>query len=148
LHAAFIALQLPDMDGLTVAHEVHCIAAIASVRILLVAAVSQRPDPNLLRTVGIAGHLIKPFKQSRLREALRALSAGESLMGSPNLVEALPLTINPNGRSLRLLLAEDNLVNQKLIARLLAKLGYHNVQLVSDGAQAVQAMRNAAIAAR
>ena len=35
------------------------------------------------------------------------------------------------------------MVNQKLIARLLAKLGYQNVQLVSDGAQAVQAMRNA-----
>jgi len=137
--AAFIALQLPDMDGLTVAHEVHCIAAIASVRIILVAAVSQRPDPNLLRTVGIAGHLIKPFKQSRLREALRALSAGESLMGSPNLVEALPLTINPNGRSLRLLLAEDNLVNQKLAVTQLRRLG-HSVAVASNGRETLQAL--------
>jgi CheY-like chemotaxis protein len=72
---AFIDLQLPDMDALTLAHEIHAEEAIAGVKIVLIAPVSQRPDPGLLRTVGIAGHLIKPFKQARLREAIRALAA-------------------------------------------------------------------------
>ena len=137
--AAFIALQLPDMDGLTVAHEVHCIESIASVRIVLIAAVSQRPDPNLLRTVGIAGHLIKPFKQSRLREALRALAAGESLLGGTHMVTDMPLSPGLGGRSLRLLLAEDNLVNQKLAVTQLRRLG-HSVAVASNGRETLQAL--------
>jgi CheY-like chemotaxis protein len=137
--AAFIALQLPDMDGLTVAHEVHCIESIASVRIVLIAAVSQRPDPNLLRTVGIAGHLIKPFKQSRLREALRALAAGESLLGGTHMVTDMPLSPGLSGRSLRLLLAEDNLVNQKLAVTQLRRLG-HSVAVASNGRETLQAL--------
>ena len=140
--AAFIALQLPDMDGLTVAHEVHCIAAIASVRIILVAAVSQRPDPNLLRTVGIAGHLVKPFKQSRLREALRALAAGESLLSGPSPTSSVSRTNTPTGRSLRLLLAEDNLVNQKLAVTQLRRLG-HSVAVASNGRETLQALQQA-----
>ena len=138
--AAFIALQLPDMDGLTVAHEVHCIAAIASVRIILVAAVSQRPDPNLLRTVGIAGHLVKPFKQSRLREALRALAAGESLLSGPSPADSISRTNTPTGRSLRLLLAEDNLVNQKLAVTQLRRLG-HSVAVASNGRETLLALQ-------
>ena len=138
--AAFIALQLPDMDGLTVAHEVHCIAAIASVRIILVAAVSQRPDPNLLRTVGIAGHLVKPFKQSRLREALRALAAGESLLSGPSPTDSISRKKTPSGRSLRLLLAEDNLVNQKLAVTQLRRLG-HSVAVASNGRETLQALQ-------
>ena len=141
--AAFIALQLPDMDGLTVAHEIHCIEAIASVRIVLVAAVSQRPDPNLLRTVGIAGHLIKPFKQSRLREALRALAAGESLLGGHGPAEADPTSQGPAGRPLRLLLAEDNLVNQKLAVTQLRRLG-HSVAVASNGRETLQALQREA----
>jgi CheY-like chemotaxis protein/HPt (histidine-containing phosphotransfer) domain-containing protein len=141
--AAFIALQLPDMDGLTVAHEIHCIEAIASVRIVLVAAVSQRPDPNLLRTVGIAGHLIKPFKQSRLREALRALAAGESLLGGPGPTETLPTSQGPNGRPLRLLLAEDNLVNQKLAVTQLRRLG-HSVAVASNGRETLDVLQREA----
>ncbi|MEY3546965.1 MAG: hypothetical protein RLZZ313_1326, partial [Verrucomicrobiota bacterium] len=140
--AAFIALQLPDMDGLTVAHEVHCIAAIASVRIILVAAVSQRPDPNLLRTVGIAGHLVKPFKQSRLREALRALAAGESLLSGPSPTDSISRKKTPSGRSLRLLLAEDNLVNQKLAVTQLRRLG-HSVAVASNGRETLQALQQA-----
>lgn len=140
--AAFIALQLPDMDGLTVAHEVHCIAAIASVRIILVAAVSQRPDPNLLRTVGIAGHLVKPFKQSRLREALRALAAGESLLSGSSPTGSISRTNTPTGRSLRLLLAEDNLVNQKLAVTQLRRLG-HSVAVASNGRETLQALQQA-----
>ena len=140
--AAFIALQLPDMDGLTVAHEVHCIAAIASVRIILVAAVSQRPDPNLLRTVGIAGHLVKPFKQSRLREALRALAAGESLLSGPSPADSISRTNTPTGRSLRLLLAEDNLVNQKLAVTQLRRLG-HSVAVASNGRETLLALQRA-----
>jgi CheY-like chemotaxis protein/HPt (histidine-containing phosphotransfer) domain-containing protein/anti-sigma regulatory factor (Ser/Thr protein kinase) len=140
--AAFIALQLPDMDGLTVAHEVHCIAAIASVRIILVAAVSQRPDPNLLRTVGIAGHLVKPLKQSRLREALRALAAGESLLSGSSPTGSISRTNTPTGRSLRLLLAEDNLVNQKLAVTQLRRLG-HSVAVASNGRETLQALQQA-----
>ena len=137
--AAFIALQLPDMDGLTVAHEVHCIESIAAVRIVLVAAVSQRPDPNLLRTVGIAGHLIKPFKQARLREALRALSAGESLLGTTGPIGAAPRPDAPSGKALRLLLAEDNLVNQKLAVTQLRRLG-HSVSVAANGRETLEAL--------
>jgi PAS domain S-box-containing protein len=137
--AAFIDLQLPDMDALTLAHEIHAEEAIAGVKIVLVAPVSQRPDPGLLRTVGIAGHLIKPFKQARLRETMRALAAGESLLATTGVVEPAPAKPAPQGRPLRILLAEDNVVNQKLAVIQLKRLG-HSVHVASNGRQTLEAL--------
>jgi len=137
--ATFLDLQLPDMDALTLAHDIHAEDSIARVKIVLVAPVSQRPDPALLRTVGIEGHLIKPFKQARLREALRALAAGESLIATTNVVEAVPQRPAPQGRPLRILLAEDNVVNQKLAVIQLKRLG-HSVVVASNGRQTLEAL--------
>jgi PAS domain S-box-containing protein len=137
--AAFIDLQLPDMDGLTFAHDVHALDSIAGVRIVLIAPVSQRPDPNLMRTVGIAGHLIKPFKQSRLREALRALAAGESLIAASGVTDSTSSRTARVGRPLKLLLAEDNIVNQKLAVTQFKRLG-HSVTVASNGRQTLEAL--------
>lgn len=132
--AAFIALHLPGMDALTFAHQVHAEEALARIQIILVAPVSQRPDPGLLRTVGIAGHLIKPFKQSRLHETLRALAAGENLLGTTAVTEISLPRMDPQGRVLNILLAEDNLVNQKLALIQLQRLG-HSVTVTNNGLQ-------------
>jgi PAS domain S-box-containing protein len=136
---AFIDLQLPDMDALTLAHEIHAEEAIAGVKIVLITPVSQRPDPGLLRTVGIAGHLIKPFKQARLREAIRALAAGESLMATTGVVEPTPAKPSRVGRPLRILLAEDNVVNQKLAVIQFKRMG-HSVHVASNGRQTLDAL--------
>ncbi|MEI6355891.1 MAG: response regulator, partial [Verrucomicrobiota bacterium] len=139
--AALVELQLPDMDGLTFAHEAHSLPGLATLHVVLLAPLGQRLDPGLLRTVGIAGHLVKPVKQARLRDVIGRLLRGEDILAESEtrrfaktgVVDALSGAVRP----LRLLLAEDNVVNQRVALTLLKKLG-HTAVVASDGLAALE----------
>ncbi len=139
--AALVKLQLPDMDGLTFAHEAHSLPGLASLHVVLLAPLGQRLDPGLLRTVGIAGHLVKPVKQARLRDVIGRLLRGEDILAESEARRFATTGIEdglPNGtRPLRLLLAEDNVVNQRVALTLLKKLG-HTAVVASDGLAALE----------
>ena len=137
--AVLIELQPPDMDGLTFAHEAHSLPGLASLSVVLLAPLGQRLDPGLLRTVGVAGHIVKPIKQARLREVVGRLMRGESL-----LTAADTRRFSQNGipgtaatRPLRILLAEDNVVNQRVALMMLKKLG-HSAALAGNGLEVLE----------
>jgi two-component system sensor histidine kinase/response regulator len=135
--AVLIELQPPDMDGLTFAHEAHSLPGLASLSVVLLAPLGQRLDPGLLRTVGVAGHIVKPAKQARLREVVGRLIRGESLLTSAD-----TRRFSQNGltgaaattRPLRIVLAEDNVVNQRVALIMLKKLG-HSPTLATNGVE-------------
>ncbi len=141
--AALLDMQMPEMDGLTLARAIKADPLIAGVNLVLLTSLCSRLDREDRVSSGIRICLAKPPKQARLFEALSTV-----LAASPEPSEAEPASqdsapsARPAGGSaasrLRVLLAEDNPVNQRLALRQLEKLGYA-ADAVMNGNEAVEA---------
>jgi two-component system, sensor histidine kinase and response regulator len=100
----------------------------------------QRGDAARCEELGIAAYLLKPVRQSELREAIaRVLSIKEHAEILPMITQYSLQESRGSERSLAILLAEDNAVNQKLAIRLLEKRGHH-VTLAANGREALAAL--------
>jgi signal transduction histidine kinase/CheY-like chemotaxis protein len=126
-------VQMPEMDGFTLLEKIRDRAGSEGPRVVLLTSSGQ--GGVLGRKLGAAGYLTKPVRQSDLRVViLKALDTR---------VEAatrIPVPTAPPSRQLRVLVAEDNAVNQRLACRLLEKHG-HTVVLVDNGYDAVATMK-------
>ncbi|HEX2064512.1 MAG TPA: response regulator, partial [Acidimicrobiales bacterium] len=132
------------IDGLDVARAVAADPALADVRTVLLTSSAQRGELRRSREAGVHGYLTKPVRHSHLRGALATVlaggEAGEDLVTQDRLAEAR------NRRRARLLLAEDNPVNQKVAARMAEKLGF-GVDVAPTGVEAVEAVAEHSYAA-
>lgn len=137
---ALVDLTLPDQDGLALIHEAHLLSGLDSLRVVLLVPLGQRLDQGLLRTVGVSAQLVKPVKQSRLRDVVRHLIQGDlpDPTDDTRFLSASSVQ-HTSARPLRLLLAEDNLVNQKVAGALLKKLGYR-ADMVGNGRMVLEAV--------
>ncbi|HEY0551715.1 MAG TPA: ATP-binding protein, partial [Verrucomicrobiae bacterium] len=132
-------MQMPGMDGLTLASAIKNEPALARTRTIVLAPFGQRLDHELMEEAGVSQCVIKPAKRSRLLDAL-VTSTDTTFTNAPHVAprETMPaVRPNPAAKSLRILLAEDNAVNQKLALRQLHKLGYQ-AEAVSNGAEVLQ----------
>ncbi len=134
--------NMPQMDGFMFAERLATtISASKRPTVLMLSSAGQRGDAARCRELGIKGYLLKPLKRSELLQAMvTTLSAPQ---GEPK-AEALVTrhTVREAGRTLRILLAEDNAVNQRVASRLIEKQG-HLVIIAPDGQEAVNAWRRA-----
>ena len=105
-------------------------------RIILLTSIGRTYPAGLRQSLGLAGCLTKPVRESELREALQSVFA-TSTEGLPPSIKNEQSLVPSNGA--RLLLAEDNLVNQKVAVRQLQKLGYI-VDVVDNGREALAAL--------
>jgi signal transduction histidine kinase/CheY-like chemotaxis protein len=121
---------LPDQDGLELAQEL-CRAQPGMPPMLLVSVAVDILDDDALQQAGIVAHMIKPISLGNLHSRLVRLFGGEQQWPAPDAVLASEL-----GASLRVLVAEDNPINQIVLGGLLSKLGVESV-FVDDGKQAV-----------
>jgi PAS domain S-box-containing protein len=131
---------MPEMDGFMLAEEIRLQPALAGVVIMMLSSADRQGDNSRCRGLGIKLYLTKPVKQAELRDSLMT-ALREPLRTPPPRSpsrESLPEPA-PMGKDLKILLAEDNVVNQKLAKRLLEKQG-HRVTVVEDGAAAVRAV--------
>jgi signal transduction histidine kinase/DNA-binding response OmpR family regulator/HPt (histidine-containing phosphotransfer) domain-containing protein len=136
---AILDVQMPDMDGFQVATAVRGEKAIARTNLLMLTSAGQRGDGERCRELGIRGYLTKPISRSDLLEALGTVLAGSpEEAGTPEVVTRH--TIAESRRSLRVLLAEDNPVNQQVAVAMLVKRG-HEVHVSSNGREAADAVR-------
>jgi CheY-like chemotaxis protein len=135
---AFLDLQLPDMDGHALALEIRNDPLLNPVRIVLLAPLGQRLDPETLRSSGIRGFLVKPIKRARLYECLRHLTdGGDALTAAFQTRTALGSRVPRMSTALRLLLVEDNLVNQRVARAQLKRLG-HSAEVANNGIEALE----------
>jgi signal transduction histidine kinase/CheY-like chemotaxis protein len=150
--AILLDAMMPEVDGFQFAAAIRQEAAFADIPILLLTSADRPGDLVRCRELGIAAYLLKPVKASELNQALaKVLVRSSSVVGSPtgntsseNKREAdgersvQPTSATPGStRSFRVLLAEDNPVNQHVAVRTLERMG-HVVTVVSNGRAAVE----------
>ncbi len=128
-------LQIPGMDGFEVAERVKARPFGADAEIILLTSVGQKGDTRRCKELGISGYLLKPVKQLELLEAITMALGQPSREGGPVITRHI---IREAHRKLSILLAEDNIVNQKLAVKILEKRGYR-VAVASNGREAVDA---------
>jgi CheY-like chemotaxis protein len=137
-------INMPVMDGFALIEKIRQRPALSAAVVVMLTSAGHRGDAAKCSALGISGYLLKPVRQSELREAMVKLLAAPEKPAPTSLVirhslESSPLAVS----SLRVLLAEDNPVNQRLASRLLEKRG-HKVHIVGDGRQALEALENQA----
>ncbi|MBK9926893.1 MAG: PAS domain S-box protein [Anaerolineales bacterium] len=134
-HFVLLDMQMPGMDGEQLARAIKSDPSIKNVKILILTSMGQRGDVGRLEALGVSGYLLKPVKQQMLFDAVIAVWNNPEEESS-NLVTRHTLS-ETRKLGLRLLLAEDNTINQKLAMVLLQKAGY-SVDAVGNGAQAFE----------
>ncbi|MFS8084831.1 MAG: response regulator, partial [Acidobacteriota bacterium] len=141
---AILDLIMPGMDGFELARAIKADPNLSSMRMVLLTSAGQRGDGVEAREAGIAAYLTKPVKQSRLFDCLTTVCStpepDDTYGATPsNLVTKHTLKErNPMSHKL-ILLAEDNIVNQKVATRQLQKLGYR-ADVVANGREAIEAL--------
>jgi len=138
---AILDFRLPSMDGLELARTIRQNPKFGSPKLLLLSSVGKRGDAKLAREAGIDGYLTMPVSLSNLHECL-ALLMGEAPKGddSNSLVTLHKLAELKSQTRLRVLVADDNHINQKVVASLLENMG-HRAEVVGNGKEAVEAYK-------
>jgi len=129
--------MMPELDGFDFVHRLRDGDAGADTPILMVTSAVPAGGAERARSAGINGYLAKPVSRAELFQALQAVLG----LGSPPGQERRLVTRESIGRAAnraRILLAEDNAVNQQVAVGLLSKRG-HEVVAVRDGVEAVRA---------
>ena len=127
---------MPEISGLMLAQAIKAEPVLAPTPILLLTSLGRHTEPA---GAGLfAGQLSKPLRREALREQLYAAlgHGGDGRLAAPSVPGAPAAAVRP----LRILVAEDNLVNQKVAGAMLKKLGLH-ADIVANGAEAVAALR-------
>jgi len=130
--------HIHGVDGFTLAREVKADPILSEIRIIMLTTLAQRGDATAAREAGIVGYLTKPIHQDQLRECLLVVVNG-SEMAEPQLVTKHILREGWWRKGMKLLVTEDNIVNQKVAVRMLERLGYR-IDVVADGKEAVEAV--------
>jgi PAS domain S-box-containing protein len=127
-------VHMPDMDGFAVAEQIRNNYKQQGIKVILLTSASRPSDVARCRELGISDYLSKPIKQSELFDAIVTTMAEHGRKRER--YESASAFIQASECSLRVLLAEDNPVNQTLAMRILERLG-HRVQVVSNGREAL-----------
>jgi len=128
-------VNMPGMDGFTAAAQLRDRADGLPPTVMMVTSSDQFGDAERCKDAGVAAYLVKPVRQAALREAVVT-----ALDRSPRPARAEPpALLTPHGPVLRILLAEDNVVNQRVAMGLLTKAG-HDVTLAENGKVALEAL--------
>ena len=135
--------QMPDMDGAMLGEQIMKARDIAPTRLMLLTSLDRSGDMQRFAEIGFSAYLTKPVRTRELLDCLnRALShdAQDWHMHSQPIITRGTLVANETRRqySGRVLLVEDNAINQRVARRFLERLGCE-VQVVGDGRQAVEA---------
>jgi CheY-like chemotaxis protein len=150
---AILDLMMPEMDGFAVAEAIKADPSISATHLILLPSFGKRGHGQLAREVGIAAYLQKPVRQSQLQKCLLSVvnntaikaegpDKAPSRLVTQHSLRTAVLPVN-TGENLVLktgiLVAEDNIVNQKVALLQLKKLGYTG-DIVSNGREVLEAL--------
>jgi two-component system, sensor histidine kinase and response regulator len=129
--------QMPEMDGFALAEVIHKDPDLVGAAIMMLTSAGHAGDAARCRELGVAAYLVKPIRQGELLESiLNVLQKGQTSQPAALVTRH---TLRETRHQARILLAEDNAVNQTLAVRLLEKRGYA-VSVAGDGQAALAAV--------
>ena len=129
---AIIDARMPQMDGFTLASRIIRNRTFRATKIIMLTSASRPGDAARCRKLGVAAHLTKPVKQSELFNIVLGILTGGRISKT-----RMPISLGKASRRLRILVAEDNAVNQELVKLLLKQRG-HDVKIAENGKDALQ----------
>ncbi|MFQ5442884.1 MAG: nitrate- and nitrite sensing domain-containing protein [Thermodesulfobacteriota bacterium] len=136
---AVVDMQMPVMDGETLGRMIKGDPLVRNTLLVMMTSIGQRGDARRFEEAGFSVYLTKPVKQSRFYDCLVTL-LGVSKRFAERRHIITRHTIKENmRRRMRILLAEDNVINQKVALRILEKLGYR-ADAVANGREALKAL--------
>jgi PAS domain S-box-containing protein len=131
--------HMPNMDGFAVAERISRNTRHAGLRLVMLTSAGRREDADRCRKLGISASLSKPIKQSELFDVIINV-IGESAAERPRRTQRRRKSSHAQGK-LRILVAEDNEINQLVARRIFERLG-HRVTVVGNGREALSAVQS------
>ena len=129
--------MMPEMDGFQLAERINKDSRLKTATIIMLTSAGERGDASRCVNLGISAYLLKPIKQSELFYTVSRVLQGPQTSEGQSLITRH--AIRESKRRLRILLAEDNPVNQKVAAKMLERMG-HTVSIAENGAEALGAL--------
>ncbi len=137
---AILDMQMPDMDGVTLASTIKADPKLKDIHLLLLTSMGKQNDSSKMKEIGFSACLSKPVRQSKLFDSLSAVLAGKNILqGQETHPVFTPESFSAKREPIRILLAEDNIVNQHVAVGILKKLGLR-ADAVANGVEAVKAL--------
>jgi two-component system sensor histidine kinase/response regulator len=139
---AIIDMHMPGPTGLEVARIISSDRTLSGTRIILLTSLADRIATDTSLDVGVVESVMKPVRRLALHRAIAgALRPAAPIEPSGRAAESAPKHTAVPAQSVKILVAEDNLVNQRVVLGLLAKLG-HRADAVRNGLEAVKAVES------
>src|SRR6202167_5837946 len=133
-------MHMPGMDGFKLVERIRQLPELSTATVMMLTSSESRGDAARCKGLGVSAYLLKPIRLSELREAIARVVGAREQHSAISLVTPGSVK-DPQAASetLRILLAEDNLVNQRVTTRLLEKRG-HRVVVAATGREALTAL--------
>ena len=141
---AIIDMQMPEMDGKTLGQKIKQDVNLKNTILILMTSMGSRGEARQFEEIGFAAYLIKPVKQSLFYDCL-AMVAGlqkKTTKIQPEKIVTRHSLAEIKKRNTRILIVEDNVVNQMVMSNILEKFGY-NANTVANGKEAIEALEMA-----
>jgi signal transduction histidine kinase/CheY-like chemotaxis protein len=133
--------QMPEMDGEALGQKIKQDPDLKNTILVMMTSMGERGDAKRLEEIGFAAYLTKPIRQSKLYDCLATVTGMQKKAAKerPAAIVTQHSLTEDQKRRLRILLAEDNIINQKVAISILGKLGY-SADAVANGKEAVEAL--------
>jgi two-component system, sensor histidine kinase and response regulator len=136
-------MHMPKMDGFNLIESMQRKSGLSTATVMMLTSGGHRGDAARCADLGVAAYLLKPVRQYELREAIARAITRKVRKTESEMLTRDSFEKNPEpARSLNILLAEDNPVNQRLALRLLQKRG-HTVTIANNGNEALKSLARA-----
>jgi signal transduction histidine kinase/DNA-binding response OmpR family regulator len=139
---AIVDMAMPGMDGEELGRRIKTDPILAGTTLIMLTSVGHQGTAARVREIGFAAYLTKPVKRSHLYNCLVSVAGYHSTVGRAERRPFVTQHVLPSTgkRRLRVLLAEDNAVNQRVAVQVLQKMG-HRADAVANGKEAIEALR-------
>ena len=135
---ALIDMMMPDMGGEALGRRIKSEEAWKSLPLVLLTSMGRRGDAAQSAEAGFSGYLTKPLRKLELHDCI-ALVLGQALIGPISTLVTRHVVNELARKSARILVAEDNVINQKVVQAMLGKMGFRS-DVVSNGFEAIEAL--------